>query len=89
MSWLKKSVVLILPHDVITMDVNYPSPPVKLACRERLALLSKMIANIQGGLQAIIGSLYVVPKFSPRIDMAYMYLMAVYHSRMIFPMCRS
>lgn len=76
MSWLKRCVLLTLPHDAITMDVVFSA--VQLACGERPAFSSATTVNIQGDLWTMIGSFHVMPKSSPIIDMAYMYLMAWY-----------
>ena len=51
MLWLKRCVVLTLPHEVIIIDVVYPT--VLLAHRKSIALLPTMLARIQSRLRAL------------------------------------
>ena len=55
MLWLKRCVVLTLPHEIIIVDVVYPA--VLLAYGKSIALLSVMVAGIQSGLRALVKSL--------------------------------
>ena len=54
MLWLKRCVVLTLPHEVIVADVVYPT--VLLAHGKSIALLPAMVAGIQSGLRALVKS---------------------------------
>jgi len=47
MLWLKRRMVLTLPHKVIIADVVYPA--VLLAHGKSIALLPAMVAEIQSG----------------------------------------
>jgi len=51
MLWLKRCVVLTLPHEVIIADVVYPA--VLLAHEKSISLLQAMVASIQSGLRAL------------------------------------
>jgi len=51
MLWLKRCVVLTLPHEVIVADVVYPA--VLLAHQKSISLLPTMVAVIQSGLRAL------------------------------------
>jgi len=56
--WLKRCVVLTLPHEVIVADVVYPV--VLLAFGQGIALLPTMVGCIQSGLQALTKTFYKV-----------------------------
>ena len=52
MMWLKRCVMLMLPHVVIIANVVYPA--VLLAYGKSIALLPAMVAGIQSGLRALM-----------------------------------
>ena len=53
MLWLKRCVVLTLPHEVIVTDVVYP---VVLLAHGKSIILLEMVAEIQSGLRALTKS---------------------------------
>ena len=55
MLWLKRCMVITLPHEVIIADVVYPG--VLLVYGKFIALLPAMVAGIQSGLRALVKSL--------------------------------
>jgi len=58
MLWLKRCIVLTLPHEVIVTDVVYPA--ILLAHGKSIALLLAMVAGIQSGLHVLTKSFYQV-----------------------------
>ena len=56
MLWLKRYVVLMLPHEAIVVDVVYPA--VLLAHRTSTAFFLAMVAGIQSGLRALAKSFF-------------------------------
>ena len=54
MLWLKRCVVLTLPHEVIIANVVYPT--VLLVDGKSIAVLPAMVARIQSGLRALTKS---------------------------------